>query len=242
MRKIGLYARIITIVLFLCSCTKTENELIQDSTETVEGIQDPAGMEEDIEIVRAEEWDDEFTISGSDIPDMMNKTKIIQSFWDMESASVSDSDVTITLGTLFEDFIYDETEIPSEIVVNNYVGSVNIHGVYHDWYFHNYTDFYINTSDYNLVTHDMSGRNIYILQINLTTSRFCTSRGITIGAALEEIETAYADVELVEVRENEPYWINYIYDDGYVRTGFYLDTEDKQVIKISLSLGYRYRG
>lgn len=192
--------------------------------------------------MQTEEREDGFIIGGFDIPDMMNKTKVFESLWDMESASVSDSNDTITLGTLFEDFIYDEKEIPSEIVVDNYVGSVNIHGVWHDWYFHTYNDFYINTSDYNLAARDLSGNNIYILQINLTTPRFCTSRGITIGASLEEIEIAYADVELVEVRQNEPYWINYTYDDGYVRTSFYFDTEDKQVIKISLSLGYRYRG
>lgn len=45
-----------------------------------------------------------------------------------ESASVSDSNFTITLGMLFKDFHYDEEEIPSDVVVNNHGGTEFVDG------------------------------------------------------------------------------------------------------------------
>lgn len=55
MRKLGLYAGIIIIVFFLSSCTKQENELIQDNMETeetAERLQDHAGIKEDTKTCR----------------------------------------------------------------------------------------------------------------------------------------------------------------------------------------------
>lgn len=125
------------------------------------------------------------------------------------SATVHDPDFKITLGTLFSDFTYDEEEIMSE-VVDNRIGTVEVNGKNHDWYFHDYGDISLYTTDYNEITGDMSGHNVYIMQIVLHTSRFKTAREIGVGARVNELKDAYGD-ELIYDRGEKCY--RYIEDD-----------------------------
>lgn len=140
-----------------------------------------------------------------------------------ESASVSDSKFTITVGTLLEDFYYDEEEIFSESSVNNLVGAVDVGGRRHDVFFHAYTDISIYTTDYNLIINDMSGINIYIKSIILWTPRFCTSKGITVGATVDELKDVYGSENLELLDEDVPERTRYEYVDGIVTTDFYIE-------------------
>lgn len=140
-----------------------------------------------------------------------------------ESSSVSDSNFTITLGTLFKDFHYNEEEIFSESSANNLVGTVFIDGRPHDVYFHNYADISIYTTDYNPMINDMSGENIYIQSIILWTPRFCTSKGITVGATIDELKEAYGSENLELLDEDIPERIRYQYVAGSVHTDFYIE-------------------
>ena len=140
-----------------------------------------------------------------------------------ESSSVSDSNFTITLGTLFKDFHYDEEEIFSESSANNLVGTVLIDGRPHDVYFHNYADISIYTTDFNPMINDMSGENIYIQSIILWTPRFCTSKGITVGATIDELKEAYGSENLELLDEDIPERIRYQYVAGSVHTDFYIE-------------------
>lgn len=142
-----------------------------------------------------------------------------------ESSSVSDSDFTITLGTLFKNFHYNEEEIFSESSANNLVGTVYIDGRPHDVYFHNYADISIYTTDYNPMINDMSGENIYIQSIILWTPRFCTSKGITVGATIDELKEAYGSENLELLDEDVPERIRYQYVAGSVHTDFYIEQE-----------------
>ena len=227
MKKMGLYAGITLLVILLYGCKGQGNEVIQDSIETE--------TEETAENIQ----DNAFTVSVSELPCAAKEGKMEENkiAWNVESASVSDSDFTITLGMLFEDFEYYEEEAPTEYEdgwPRNYIGFLTIYGVDHHLYSHAYTDFYIVTSDYNFAINDISGEKIYIQEINLTTPRFCTSRGISVGVTLDELLEAYG--EPMKVRYNEPNWIEYSYYDGYVATNFYWNLEEKQITKISLSI------
>lgn len=119
-----------------------------------------------------------------------------------ESASVHDADFEIILGSLYADFVYDEEELPSE-VVDNRIGTVMVNDEAHDWFFHNYTDFSIYTTDYNHVIGDFSGKHVYIMQIVLHTPRFKTEKGIAVGAKLDELSDAYENKLICD--ENEVY-------------------------------------
>ena len=127
----------------------------------------------------------------------------------------SDSDFEITLGTLFSDFTYEE-EITSE-VVNNRIGTVEVDGKYHDWYFHDYGDISLYTTDYNEITGDMSGHNVYIMQIVLHTPRFETARGISVGAGVTELKDAYWDGLIYDRREE-----SYQYIEDGINISFYI--------------------
>lgn len=127
----------------------------------------------------------------------------------------SDSDFEITLGTLFSDFTYEE-EISSE-VVNNRIGTVEVDGKYHDWYFHDYGDISLYTTDYNEITGDMSGHNVYIMQIVLHTPRFETARGISVGAGVTELKDAYWDGLIYDRREK-----SYQYIEDGINISFYI--------------------
>lgn len=127
----------------------------------------------------------------------------------------SDSDFEITLGTLFSDFTYEE-ETTSE-VVNNRIGTVEADGKYHDWYFHDYGDISLYTTDYNEITGDMSGHNVYIMQIVLHTPRFETARGISVGARVTELKDAYWDGLIYDRREE-----SYQYIEDGINISFYI--------------------
>lgn len=124
MGKMRLYAGILILAILLYGCKGQENGSIQDNInieteteDTVESMQDNAGAEEDTETMQQPEAD---------------KTKWNEPLWNVESASVSDSDFTITLGTLYEDFDYNEEEAPTEYEdgwPRNYIGFVTIYGV-----------------------------------------------------------------------------------------------------------------
>lgn len=108
-----------------------------------------------------------------------------------ESASVHDADFEIILGSLYSDFVYDEEELLPSEVVDNRIGTVMVNDEAHDWFFHNYTDFCIYTTDYNHVIGDFSREHVYIMQIVLRTPRFKTEKGIAVGAKLDELNDAY---------------------------------------------------
>ncbi len=225
MRKMELYAGIMLLIILLFGCKGQENEIIQDNIETETGEND-----ENIH-------DNVLTVSTSEISYAVKegKTEEKEAVLNVERASVSDSDFTITLGMLFEDFEYYEEELPT-VIVGNCAGNIYAYGAWHDVYFHPYTDLTVYTSDYNPVNHDMSGENIYIVQIDIDTSRFCTSRGITIGTTLDELMEAYQDENLVEVDQDVPVRFRYIHKEEYMCTSFYMDMEQQQVTRISLAL------
>lgn len=127
----------------------------------------------------------------------------------------TDSDFEMTLGTLFSDFTYEE-ETTSE-VVDNRIGTVEVDGKYHDWYFHDYGDISLYTTDYNEITGDMSGHNVYIMQIVLHTPRFETARGISVGARVTELKDAYWDGLIYDRREE-----SYQYIEDGINISFYI--------------------
>lgn len=90
-------------------------------------------------------------------------------------------------------------------------------------YFHNYADISIYTTDYNPMINDMSGENIYIQSIILWTPRFCTSKGITVGATIDELKEAYGSENLELLDEDIPERIRYQYVAGSVHTDFYIE-------------------
>lgn len=218
MGKIRLYAGIIILAFLLNGCKEQENPNNQNDVE--------AEGKEGIENIS--------TISTSDILYEEEESKIISNEVAEinESASVSDSQFTITLGMLFKDFHYDEEEIFSESSVNNLIGSVIVNGKAHEWYFHTYTDFSLHTTDYNPVINDMSGENVYIIQIILRTPRFCTSKGITVGATIDELKEVYGSENLKLLEEDVPERTRYEYVDGCVKTDFYM--EQGEVKEITL--------
>lgn len=224
MKKMELYAGIMLLLVLLNGCKGQENEIIQDNieteTENYEEIQDNA-----------------YTVSASEISCAVKEGKREENevVWNAENASVKDSDFTITLGMLFKDFEYYGEESPT-VIVDNCVGNVYAYGAWHDVYFHPYTDLTVYTSDYNPVTHDMSGEDKYIVQIDIDTSRFCTSRGITAGTSLDELREAYRNENLVEVDRDVADRYRYVYKEGYICTSFYMDMEQQQVRRISLAL------
>ena len=87
-------------------------------------------------------------------------------------------------------------------------------------YIRSYTDFAVFTSDYNPATREISGGNKYIVSISLKTPRFCTNRGITVGATLDELRKAYRGTKLIYKDESASDRLIYTYEDGLVRTTF----------------------
>lgn len=226
MKKLELYVRIIFLALLLSGCKGQENESKKESI----GI---TVKESIANVLLEDEKENPFIIS---IPDILYEEESEVSSNEVaeinESASVSDSYFVITLGMLFRDFHYDEEEIPSDVVVNNHGGTEFVDGRAHEWYFHTYTDLTINTSDYIPVMNDMPGENIYIITIVLKSPRFCTSKGIRVGATIDELKEVYGSENLELLEEDVPERIRYRYVDGSVQTDFYI--KEEQVRKIAL--------
>lgn len=220
MKKAGIYAGIIILILLLNGCKEQENESKQGAIgtivkESIVNISLEAG-EENPFIVNVPEMSyevEESEVSSNEVAEIN------------ESASVSDSKFTITVGTLLEDFYYDEEEIFFESSANNLVGTVNVGGRNHNVYFHAYTDISIQTTDYNLIINDMSGRNIYIKTIILWTPRFCTSKGITVGVTVDELKDVYGSENLELLDEDVPERTRYRYVDGNITMDFYIEQE-----------------
>lgn len=231
MRKVGLYAGIIILSLLLDGCRQQGNENRQDNIGTK--------VRESVEnICVSNEIKNEITVSVSDIVHMEEEIGVSEnSIVEInESATVSDSNFTLTLGMLFKDFHYDQEEILSEVTPNNYIGFITIDGIHHDWYFHKYTDLELRTSDYNPVISDMSGKNVYIMQIILRTPRFCTSKGITVGVTIDELKEVYGSENLELLDEDVLERTRYSYVEGNVLTDFYV--EEEQVTEIWLHYNY----
>lgn len=220
MKKAGIYAGIIILILLLNGCKEQENESKQGAIgtivkESIVNISLEAG-EENPFIVNVPEMSyevEESEVSSNEVAEIN------------ESASVSDSKFTITVGTLLEDFYYDEEEIFFESSANNLVGTVNVGGRNHNVYFHAYMDISIQTTDYNLIINDMSGRNIYIKTIILWTPRFCTSKGITVGVTVDELKDVYGSENLELLDEDVPERTRYRYVDGNITMDFYIEQE-----------------
>lgn len=101
--------------------------------------------------------------------------------------------------------------------MNNRIGTVEVDGKYHNWYFHDYGDISLYTTDYNEITGDMSGHNVYIMQIVLHTPRFETARGISVGARVTELKDAYWDGLIYDRREE-----SYQYIEDGINISFYI--------------------
>ncbi|MDE6713266.1 MAG: hypothetical protein K2K20_05965 [Lachnospiraceae bacterium] len=117
---------------------------------------------------------------------------------------------------------------------DNYCGLVSLNGVWHDLYIRSYTDFAVFTSDYNPETREMSGENKYIVSIELKTLCFCTDRGITVGATLDELRKAYRGAKLIYKDESSSVRLTYTYEEGLVRTTFCVDKEQNRVTELTL--------
>lgn len=151
----------------------------------------------------------------------------------VEGASVYDGEYTLTLGMEFEEFqdYYGEEYIPSRSTPTQLIGTQKIDGKYYDWYAYDYEDISIITTDYNRKTGDSS---IYtICGIDLwDTPRFHTSKGITIGDTLEELETAYG--KELKLTDGEGHDCGYVYTENGIVTQFYMDEDS--IVNISIQL------
>lgn len=223
MKKMELYAGIMLLTVLLCGCKGQENEIIQD------------GIETETKETAENTQDNAFTISASELPCAAKegKTEENEVAWNVERASVSDSNYTVTIGTLLEDFEYPEEDLLGERV-DNYCGLVSVNRVWHDLYIRSYTDFAVFTSDYNPATHEISGENKYIVSISLQTSRFYTNRGITVGATLDELRKAYHGAKLIYKEESASGRLIYTYEEGTLKTCFYVDKEQNRVTELTL--------
>lgn len=149
-----------------------------------------------------------------------------------EAASVYDGAYTLTLGMDLEEFrdYYGEEYIPSVSTPTQLMGTQRRDGTYYDWYFYDYEDISVITTDYSRRTGNPSA--YAICQIDLWDSRFHTARGITIGDTLEELEAAYGRALCQTDKEGDE--CCYSYTEHGIVTTFYL--EQDAIVEISIRL------
>ncbi|MGN0130933.1 MAG: hypothetical protein ACI4AA_00655 [Lachnospiraceae bacterium] len=137
-------------------------------------------------------------------------------------ASVEDGELTLTLGMTVEDFYdyYGEEEIPSESTPTQLIGTDVIDGVYYKWYFHNFDDISVSTTNYHVADKNLSDDDYVLCGIKLWTSRFHTSKGIKVGDTLAEVIEAYGD-DLQESNDEGTYYVV----DGGITTSFYIEKD-----------------
>lgn len=94
----------------------------------------------------------------------------------VECDSVYDGEFTLTLGMVVEEFYdyYGEEEIPSGAIPTNLVTSDVRNGKYYKWYFHDFSDISISTTNYCEKADDLTEDKYIICKIELWTSRFET--------------------------------------------------------------------
>ena len=219
MRNRLLWIMLLPILLFI-GCGKTEkSENVQSLrldkvviSNTLPGIENPLLAFEDF---------------YETVIDAKNKMVYsVNPLEDVESATVSDGIYNITLEADFDSFVagYGEEELPSD-VGTNLIGSVEVNGIYHNFYFHAFRDFVLDTSSFNLLNGDNSGYYDYIKTIMLTTPRFQTSDGFRVGMKAAELEEQYGN-GLMKDRENEyDGSYDYTYKNNEVEFRFHIDSQ-----------------
>lgn len=144
-----------------------------------------------------------------------------------ECASVHDGEMTLNLGMTLKDFnaYYNEEEIVSESTPTNLITNDVIEGKYYKWYFHDYEDISISTTNY-CVEENLAEYDYIVYKFTLWTSRFHTSKGISVGSTLNELEAAYGEnLELVEADRYE-------YKESDVAIRFFMEHNRVEKIEV----------
>lgn len=140
--------------------------------------------------------------------------------------SVSDTQDSIVLGSMYQELSLQYPELPQD---TNLVSEVVKEDVLYKYYFHEYEDVTIYTTNYQ---YDKNGRNAsdyLISQIVLKTPVFQTARGIAVGATEDAVLAAYGEGQ--QSQEGEDIVISYCQDDREI--SFVID-QQRVVKRITL--------
>lgn len=132
--------------------------------------------------------------------------------------TVTDSEVTVTLGEKYYEFLKQYNEGPILTDPSGYVTKVRVgEGLrtenFRDITYRNFDDISFDRIGYNMLNGDVSGEQ-YILLIKLWTPRFSTFRGIRVGMSQAQLQEAYGNLESEYLDDNK---LKYTYRrDGLV--------------------------
>lgn len=141
--------------------------------------------------------------------------------------SVTDTQDHIVLGSMYRELSLQYQELPQD---TNFVGEIVEEDVLYKYYFHEYEDVTIYTTNYQ---YDKNGRNAsdyQISQIVLKTPVFQTARGIAVGATVDAVQAAYGEGQWSQ--EGEDTVISYALADREI--SFVMD-QQKRVKLINLT-------
>lgn len=139
---------------------------------------------------------------------------------DIKDFTVTVGENDITLDTPYKDLKLDKEE---KKIDNNYVGETTSGDTTYKNYMHQFNDFDIYVSNSYYDTKNRNFDEYYITQIMLKTSAFKTARGITVGAAIDEVVNLYGEGKKVESNGN----VSLAYRLKDMEISFAIDKEQK---------------
>ena len=113
-----------------------------------------------------------------------------------EDLTVTDGTNMITLDSLYDTFETTEEEINTNNSEDNYVGEIPVGEYIYKTYSHRYKDFEIYTSNMNYPYNEDDIDTYYITQIDLTSSKYMTARGASVGVDIDEVYDLYGEGKL----------------------------------------------
>ena len=221
MKRIVLLGMILCMIIGSTGCNNTKK--VNESSNSVEVEQDKDTTEQQVEQDNSIEGIQENQENQSESKQEKEIKPLNESDF-----TVTDGVNTITLDSSYNNFETTETEINTGDSEDNFVGEITVGEYNYKTYFHQFNDFKIYISNTNYPYKNDDQDTYYVTQIDLLSNKFITTRGVYVGAKIDEVLEMYGEGEKIsdtdDQEENNDQELIYQFDN-YVLSFIYNNEE-----------------